>query len=61
MRFTRSRRNTRVRRGTSPAPIALAYCAATARAALGALPDRVTGQASGNIIKNVKSVAVPEL
>ena len=31
------------------------------RAALGALPDRVTGQASGNIIKNVKTVAVPEL
>ena len=40
-------------------PIALAYCAATARAALGALPDRITVEASGNIIKNVKSVVVP--
>ncbi len=40
-------------------PIALAYCAATARAALGALPDRIKVEASGNIIKNVKSVIVP--
>ena len=40
-------------------PIALAYCAAVARATLGALPDRITVQASGNIIKNVKSVVVP--
>lgn len=40
-------------------PIALAYCAAKARAVLGALPDRVFIQASGNIIKNVKSVIVP--
>ena len=40
-------------------PIALAYCAAVARAALGALPDRITVEASGNIIKNVKSVVVP--
>ena len=40
-------------------PIALAYCAAVARATLGALPDRITIEASGNIIKNVKSVVVP--
>ena len=40
-------------------PIALAYCAATARAALGTLPERITVEASGNIIKNVKSVVVP--
>ena len=40
-------------------PIALAYCAAAARAALGALPDRIRVEASGNIIKNVKSVVVP--
>ena len=40
-------------------PIALAYCAAKARAVLGALPDRVEVEASGNIIKNVKSVIVP--
>ena len=40
-------------------PIALAYCAATARATLGTLPERITVEASGNIIKNVKSVVVP--
>lgn len=40
-------------------PIALAYCAAKARAVLGCLPDRVTVSASGSIIKNVKSVIVP--
>ena len=40
-------------------PIAIAYCAAKARAALGQLPDKVTIAASGNIIKNVKSVIVP--
>lgn len=40
-------------------PIAIAYCAATARSTLGALPDRVEILASGNIIKNVKSVVVP--
>ena len=40
-------------------PIALAYCAATARAALGTMPDRIVVEASGNIIKNVKSVVVP--
>lgn len=40
-------------------PIALAYGAAVARRLLGALPDRVVVDASGNIIKNVKSVIVP--
>ena len=40
-------------------PIALAYCAAKARSVLGELPDRIEIEASGNIIKNVKSVVVP--
>jgi L-cysteine desulfidase len=40
-------------------PTALAYCAAVARETLGALPERITVEASGNIIKNVKSVVVP--
>ena len=40
-------------------PIALAYCGAKARAVLGSLPDRIRVEASGNIIKNVKSVVVP--
>lgn len=40
-------------------PIALAYCAAKAREVLGFLPDRVCVEVSGNIIKNVKSVIVP--
>ncbi len=40
-------------------PIALAYGAAKAREVLGALPDSVIIEASGSIIKNVKSVIVP--
>lgn len=40
-------------------PIALAYAAATARNILGELPERVLVEASGSIIKNVKSVIVP--
>ena len=40
-------------------PIAVAYCGSVARRALGDLPDRVEVAASGNIIKNVKSVVVP--
>ena len=40
-------------------PICLAYAAAKARKVLGAMPDRVEIEASGNIIKNVKSVVVP--
>ena len=40
-------------------PIAVAYAAAKARECLGAVPERVLVEASGNIIKNVKSVVVP--
>ena len=40
-------------------PIAIAYGAAKAREVLGRLPDRMLVEASGNIIKNVKSVVVP--
>ena len=40
-------------------PIALAYGAAVARQELGALPDRVVVGVSGSILKNVKSVIVP--
>lgn len=40
-------------------PIAIAYAAARAREVLGDIPDRVKVIASGNIIKNVKSVIVP--
>lgn len=40
-------------------PIALAYAAAVARKVLGQLPERVDIGASGSIIKNVKSVIVP--
>ena len=39
-------------------PIAIAYCAAVSRAALGCLPDKVRIAVSGNIIKNVKSVII---
>lgn len=40
-------------------PIAIAYAAPIARAALGMLPEHVEIHVSGNIIKNVKSVIVP--
>ena len=40
-------------------PIALAYAAARLRALLGAAPARIEAEISGNIIKNVKSVVVP--
>ena len=40
-------------------PIALAYAAAKAREVLGCMPERVLIEASGSIIKNVKSVIVP--
>ena len=39
-------------------PIALAYAAATAKDALGEMPQRAVVYVSGNIIKNVKSVVV---
>lgn len=40
-------------------PIAIAYAAARARELLGAIPERIVAQISGSIIKNVKSVIVP--
>lgn len=40
-------------------PISLAYAAAKARCILGDLPDKIDVVVSGNIIKNVKSVVVP--
>lgn len=40
-------------------PIAIAYASAKAREVLGNLPDKVIIDASANIIKNVKSVVVP--
>lgn len=40
-------------------PIAIAYAAARLREVLGALPERIRAEVSGNIIKNVKSVIVP--
>lgn len=40
-------------------PISIAYCAAIARDTLGAMPDELSIEASGNIVKNVKSVIVP--
>ena len=40
-------------------PIAVAYAAAAARNTLGELPDKVLVEASGSMIKNVKSVIVP--
>ena len=40
-------------------PIAVAYAAALARETLGVLPDRIVLTVSGNILKNVKSVIVP--
>lgn len=40
-------------------PIAIAYCAARLRELLGCEPERMEAALSGNIIKNVKSVVVP--
>ena len=40
-------------------PIAIAYCASRLRDVLGAQPERVDAEVSGNILKNVKSVVVP--
>lgn len=40
-------------------PIALAYAAARCREILGKLPEKVIAEVSGSIIKNVKSVVVP--
>ena len=40
-------------------PIAIAYATAKARDILGCFPDKVVVRCSGNIIKNAKSVVVP--
>ena len=40
-------------------PIAIAYAAALLRKTLGAVPEKIRVEVSGNIIKNVKSVIVP--
>lgn len=40
-------------------PIAVAYCAAELREILGGKPERISAEISGNILKNVKSVVVP--
>lgn len=40
-------------------PIAIAYASAKARQVLGDMPDRIVMNLSGNIIKNVKGVTVP--
>ena len=40
-------------------PIAIAYAAAKARSVLGCMPEHIEIQCSGNIIKNVKGVTVP--
>lgn len=40
-------------------PIAIAYAAAKAREVLGEFPERAVVRCSGNIVKNVKSVTVP--
>ncbi len=40
-------------------PIALAYASAVARKELGVFPEKITAVCSGNIIKNVKGVTVP--
>ncbi|MBL8968483.1 MAG: serine dehydratase subunit alpha family protein, partial [Spirochaetaceae bacterium] len=40
-------------------PIAVAYAAAKAREALGSMPERLEVRCSGNIVKNVKGVTVP--
>lgn len=40
-------------------PICIAYAAAKATEVLGSEPDRIIAKCSGNIIKNVKSVTIP--
>lgn len=40
-------------------PIALAFAAAKAREVFGRMPERVTAWCSGNIIKNVRCVTIP--
>ena len=56
---------TAILRGRAPAghrvyrPIAVAYCAAKLREVLGGKPEKILAEVSGNILKNVKSVVVP--
>ncbi|MCF0106571.1 MAG: serine dehydratase subunit alpha family protein [Holdemanella sp.] len=40
-------------------PISIAYCAAKVRSVLNDIPDKVIIEVSGNILKNVKSVIIP--
>ena len=40
-------------------PIAIAYACAKAKEVLGAFPEKMTVRCSGNIVKNVKGVVVP--
>jgi len=40
-------------------PIALAYAAARGREVLGCEPERITAKCSGNMIKNVRCVTIP--
>ena len=40
-------------------PIALAYAAARARQVLGATPEHIYARLSGNMIKNVRCVSIP--
>ncbi len=40
-------------------PVAIAYAAATAREVLGCFPENAVLECSGNIVKNVKSVVIP--
>ena len=40
-------------------PISLAYASARLRDILGARPERIRAEVSGNVMKNVKSVVVP--
>lgn len=40
-------------------PIALAFASARAREVLGGTPERITAYCSGNIIKNVRCVSIP--
>ncbi len=40
-------------------PIAIALASATARSYLGSMPEKITVSCSGNVIKNVKGVTVP--
>lgn len=40
-------------------PIAIAYCSAKVREVLGKVPERILAEVSGNILKNAKSVIVP--